>query len=69
MVAVEFDSKERREAVIEAAVKRGLLTLGCGHRSVRLLPPLDVAEREIGLGADLFSAAIGDVTSSAGTRR
>jgi 4-aminobutyrate aminotransferase len=66
MIAVEFDSTERRQAVIEAALKRGLLTLGCGHRSVRLLPPLDVTEREVELGAELFSEAIDDVASSTG---
>ncbi|WP_336364650.1 class-III pyridoxal-phosphate-dependent aminotransferase [Halalkalicoccus salilacus] len=70
MVAVEFDATDRREAVIEAALKRGLLTLGCGHRSIRLLPPLDVTEREIDLGAELLCAAIDDVASGfVGTRR
>ncbi|ADJ15190.1 class-III pyridoxal-phosphate-dependent aminotransferase [Halalkalicoccus jeotgali] len=61
LLAVEFDSKERREAVIEAALKRGLLTLGCGHRTLRLLPPLDVTEREIGIGIDLLCEAIAAV--------
>lgn len=58
LLAVEFDSKERREAVIEAALKRGLLTLGCGHKTLRLLPPLDVTEREIALGISLLGEAI-----------
>jgi 4-aminobutyrate aminotransferase len=61
MLAVEFDSKDRREAVIKAALKRGLLTLGCGYKTLRLLPPLDVTEREIELGFDLFAAAVEDV--------
>jgi 4-aminobutyrate aminotransferase len=61
MLAVEFDTKERREAVVEAALKHGLLTLGCGHKTLRLLPPLDVTEREIELGFDLFAAAVEDV--------
>jgi len=61
MLAVEFDTKERREAVVEAALKRGLLILGCGHKTLRLLPPLDVTEREIELGFDLFAAAVEDV--------
>jgi 4-aminobutyrate aminotransferase len=61
MLAVEFDTKERREAAVEAALKRGLLTLGCGHKTLRLLPPLDVTEREIELGFDLFAAAVEDV--------
>ena len=57
MLAVEFESTERREDVIAAALSKGLLTVGCGHRTVRLLPPLDVTEREIELGADLLTDA------------
>ena len=63
MLAVEFDSKDRREAVVEAAFNRGLLTLGCGYKTLRLLPPLDVTEREIDLGADLFLEAVDDVAA------
>ncbi|UPM43966.1 aminotransferase class III-fold pyridoxal phosphate-dependent enzyme [Halocatena salina] len=54
MLAVEFETKQRREKVIEEALKRGLLTLGCGHKTLRLLPPLDVTEREIDLACDLL---------------
>jgi len=65
MVGVEFDGTERRDDVMEAALNRGLLTLGCGHRTLRLLPPLDVTEREIDLGADLLHDAIDDVVPTA----
>ncbi|EMA41928.1 aminotransferase class III-fold pyridoxal phosphate-dependent enzyme [Halobiforma nitratireducens] len=58
MQAVEFDTKERREAVVEAAFERGLLLLGCGHKTLRLLPPLDVTEREIDLALELLFEAI-----------
>jgi 4-aminobutyrate aminotransferase len=61
MLAVEFDTKERREAVVEAALKRGFLVLGCGYKTLRLLPPLDVTPREIELGFDLFRASVEDV--------
>jgi 4-aminobutyrate aminotransferase len=61
MLAVEFDTKDRRDAVQEAALQRGLLTLACGYKTLRLLPPLDVTEREISLGADLLLSAIDDV--------
>lgn len=57
-LAVEFDTPTRRDAVVAAAVERGLLTLGCGRRTIRLLPPLDVTEREVELGVDLFVDAI-----------
>jgi 4-aminobutyrate aminotransferase len=60
LLAVEFDTRERRDAVQTAAVGRGLLTLGCGHRTLRVLPPLDVTEREVELGADLLLAAVDD---------
>ena len=49
-------------AVLDAAFERGLLTLGCGHRTIRLLPPLDSTEREIELGAELFADAIAGAT-------
>ena len=58
MLAVEFDTPERRDAVVAAALERGLLTLGCGSKTIRLLPPLDVTEREIELGVGLFTEAI-----------
>ena len=58
LVAFDLPTTERRDRVIRAALERGLLTLGCGHRSIRLLPPLDVTEREIDLGADLLSEAV-----------
>lgn len=61
MRAVEFDTKERREAVVEAALERGLLTLGCGYKTLRLLPPLDVTEREVDLGTNLLLDAVADV--------
>jgi len=38
MLAVEFDTPERRSAVVEASLDRGLLTLGCGTKTIRLLP-------------------------------
>jgi len=46
--------------VVDAAVQRGLLTLGCGTRTLRVLPPLDVTEREVRMGADLLAKAIRD---------
>ncbi|MFC7231993.1 aminotransferase class III-fold pyridoxal phosphate-dependent enzyme [Saliphagus sp. GCM10025308] len=58
MLAVEFDTPERRTAVVEAALERGLLTLGCGKKTIRLLPPLDSSEREIELGIGIFLEAI-----------
>ena len=60
MLAVEFDTPDRRDAVQKAAFKKGLLTLGCGQQTLRLLPPLDVTEREIELGCELLINAVDD---------
>ncbi len=58
MLAVEFDTTERRDAVVKEALKRGMLTLGCGSQTLRLLPPLDSTEREIELGIGILNEAI-----------
>jgi 4-aminobutyrate aminotransferase len=58
MLALEFDTKARRDAVHEAAMRRGLLTLGCGYKTLRILPPLDVTERELTMGVDLLAEAV-----------
>ncbi|MDS0294817.1 aspartate aminotransferase family protein [Halogeometricum luteum] len=58
MLAVQFDSKERRNDVQEACLQKGLLTLACGYDVIRILPPLDVTEREVELGASLFCEAV-----------
>ncbi|AGB37352.1 aminotransferase class III-fold pyridoxal phosphate-dependent enzyme [Natronococcus occultus] len=63
MLAVEFDTTERREDVVEVALERGLLTIGCGYKSLRLLPPLDVTEREIDLGVELLIEAVESVAA------
>ncbi|WP_049996515.1 aminotransferase class III-fold pyridoxal phosphate-dependent enzyme [Halococcus sediminicola] len=58
MLAVEFDTGARRDAVVAEALERGMLTLGCGEKTLRLLPPLDVTEREIDLGTSILGDAI-----------
>ncbi|CQR52202.1 MULTISPECIES: aspartate aminotransferase family protein [Haloferax] len=63
MLAVEFDTKQRRDAVVEAALDRGLLTLGCGKKTIRLLPPLDSTEREIEMGVGIFCEAMDAVAT------
>ncbi|QLC32704.1 aminotransferase class III-fold pyridoxal phosphate-dependent enzyme [Halarchaeum sp. CBA1220] len=60
MLAIELDSKERRGALMKACLTRGLLTLGCGHKTLRLLPPLDATEREIDLGFAILADALDD---------
>jgi len=57
---MDLDSPARLNGVVREAFERGLLTLGCGHSTLRLLPPLDVTEREVELGVDLLLGALED---------
>ncbi|WP_096389237.1 aminotransferase class III-fold pyridoxal phosphate-dependent enzyme [Halopenitus persicus] len=67
MLAVEFDTADRRDAVVAEALERGLLTLGCGKKTIRLLPPLDATEREIELGTSIFLEAVEAADTAAAT--
>lgn len=58
LTAVEFDTRNNRDDAMEVAFKNGFLTLGCGHKSLRLLPPLDVTERELELGVRALDEAV-----------
>lgn len=58
MDAITFSSKERRDQFTLEAFKQGLLVLGCGHESVRFLPPMDVRTREIDLAMEAMEAAL-----------
>jgi 4-aminobutyrate aminotransferase len=60
LAALEFDREARRDCVLEAAFERGLLLLPCGVKTLRVLPPLDVTERELELGVELLAEAIAD---------
>ncbi|WP_418280677.1 aspartate aminotransferase family protein [Halorubrum sp. DTA98] len=62
MLGVEFESKEVRDDTMTAALGHGLLTLACGYKVLRILPPMDVTEREIEIGCELLTAAIRDAT-------
>ncbi len=62
MLAIELDTKDTREALVDALLQRGVLTLGCGTKTLRLLPPLDVTAREVDLAVDLLIDALNDPT-------
>jgi len=58
MDAVQFRSKEIRDIVEEECFQNGLLTLGCGYKALRFLPPLDVTKREIDIATEILKVAI-----------
>jgi 4-aminobutyrate aminotransferase len=66
MIGVEFvkdqttkePAKKLRDAVVDLAFERGLLTLGCGRSVIRISPPLSITKAEIDEGLQIFEEAI-----------
>lgn len=58
MLAVEVQTPELRNEVIQQAFRRGLLLLGCGEKAIRFSPPLVVVEDEAELAVNLFREAL-----------
>jgi 4-aminobutyrate aminotransferase len=59
---VEIEPKpELRNAIIQAAFKRGLLLLGCGESAIRFSPALVVSKAQIDTALEIVEAAIGEV--------
>lgn len=58
-------TKERaaaeRNAVLEAAFRRGLLVLGCGPNTVRLMPPLVIDREQADCAVALLEEAVSEV--------
>jgi len=66
MIGVEFvkdrESKEPavslRDAIVDLAFERGLLTLGCGNSVIRISPPLSTSRSEVDEALLIFDEAI-----------
>ena len=61
MDAVELDTRDRRDRLVQKAFGRGLLLLGCGYKTIRFLPPLDVRQREIDLALEILEKSFGEL--------
>ncbi len=66
MIGVEFvedrESKAPavalRDAIVDLAFERGLLTLGCGNSTIRISPPLSTSKSEVDEALHIFEEAI-----------
>jgi 4-aminobutyrate aminotransferase len=69
MIGVELvrdrTTKERaiqeRDAVVNAAFRRGLLVLGAGKNAVRFSPPLVLTREQADMAVRLFGEALSEV--------
>jgi 4-aminobutyrate aminotransferase len=66
MIGVEYvkdqETKEPavklRDEVVDLAFERGLLTLGCGHSTIRFSPPLSTTRSEVDEALKIYEEAI-----------
>lgn len=58
LLAVELKTPAQRDALQEKLLSKGLLTLGCGEKTIRLLPPLNVTKREIDLALEIIQTCV-----------
>lgn len=58
MIGVEYESKERRDRVLQNAFKNGLVLLPAGEKAMRVIPPLIITEKEIAEGIEILSKSV-----------
>jgi 4-aminobutyrate aminotransferase len=58
MIGMEFDSKSRRDRIINKAFRTGLLLLPAGQKSMRVIPPLIINSEEVDEGLDLLQEVV-----------
>jgi L-lysine 6-transaminase len=61
MCAIDFADAATRDKVADQAYESGMMILGCGQRSVRFRPPLDVTKDEISEAITILGAAAAKV--------
>lgn len=58
LCAIDFQSKEERDAFISRTLENKLLILGCGERSIRFRPHLNVTTDDINRAFDIIAKCI-----------
>jgi 4-aminobutyrate aminotransferase len=58
MIGLEFDARARREKKIVELFKNGLLTLGAGQKSLRIIPPLVITKEQIEEGLSIMNKVL-----------
>jgi len=58
MLAFDLPSKQIRNNVIIECLKNGLVLLGCGERSIRIIPPYIISKDEIDEAVPVIANAV-----------
>jgi L-lysine 6-transaminase len=52
--AIDLDANLNRELIKDKALEKGLILIGCGNRTIRFRPPLNLANGEVDEGMDII---------------
>lgn len=58
MIGLEFDTRVRREKKLANLFRNGLLTLGAGQKSLRIIPPLVITKDQIEQGLSIMNQVL-----------
>ncbi len=58
MIGVEFSKEIYKDIIPRIAFKKGLLLLGCGKKTIRIVPPLIITKEEADKGLDIFESIV-----------
>ena len=61
LLAIDLPSPELRNKLVEMNFNKGLITLGCGPQSLRLIPPLIISEKEVDEGIVVLEQNVREV--------
>jgi L-lysine 6-transaminase len=59
--AIDIESKERREVLKTKAYDKGLILIGCGERTIRFRPPLNISHGEVDEGIAILRSCLKEI--------
>ena len=63
MIGVELSKEKFKKEVEQKAFKQGLLLLGCGEKTIRIVPPLIITREEADKGLEIFEKVVKSIKS------
>jgi L-lysine 6-transaminase len=61
MCAVDLPTGQERDLFRQKCYDKGLMILGCGDRSIRFRPPLNLTREQVGEGMAIIREAMAEV--------
>jgi len=56
--AIDLDTNINRELLKDKALEKGLILIGCGNRTIRFRPPLNLSKAEVDEGIDIIRRCV-----------